>query len=273
MPRAIVLLPFYAEEQTSKIIKSLTSVIDSFVALKAPYTKIVCLAFDGDDVEPKMAEIAAFGFHVNREDVSIVVSHNQYPTGLQHNLNSAIKMMNPQNDDLFLRVDCDDEMYRVRIEAQCSFMARSPYIDIVASRADVVRFGRTHISPKSFSGEIRKTDMFLKNQVVHSSVCFRGSVFSRFGYYDNMYRYGQDYEFWLRVLSQGGRIHILPEVLVRLHQGGNTVIKRLRAQRYYFSALRKWRQLHWLWFCRVSFTLLMCCVHSTLRLFQKKCDG
>ena len=272
MASVVVLLPFYAGEPSSKIVASLTSIIESFAALEAPYEKIVCLAFDGDGLEAKMAEISALGFELNRQDVSIMISHNQGPTGLQYNLNAAIKMMKPQSDDLFCRIDCDDEMYQDRLSQQCAFMFQSPHIDIVASRADVVRFGATHVSPKSVSGDVKKTKMFLKNQIVHSSVCFRGSVFSRFGFYDEAYRFGQDYEFWLRVLSQGGKIHILPDSLVRLHQDRKIFGKRLRAQRYYLKALLKWPQLHWAWIARTLFVLLLSFAHIVFSFLTKSKD-
>ena len=262
-----VLLPFHAGEPTSNILTAIQSTFTSFSFLTEECKKVVCLAFDGESLDENQKKSITQIFTSNKENVDYIISYNTNSFGLQKNLNAAIRRLNIKDSDFIVRLDCDDLMLEKRLPLQIDHMLKNPSTDVLASCAEINHFGKLRITPKSYTGYIKITDMFLKNKVVHSTVCFRGSVFKTFGLYDEDFTYGQDYEFWLRILSNGGKIYISPKVLVRINHDISIYRRRLKAQNFYIKALWQWRYPHIYWLVRLVMACVLQCCYKAIRIF------
>ena len=119
------------------------------------------------------------------------------------------------------RMDADDRMYPNRLQAQRDFLLENPEIDLVASR---VRLFPEHLIQGGFREYIRWQDecltpediaaeIYWESPVVHPSVMFRRDRILDLGGYHHG-PFPEDYELWLRLHQNGGRMAKLPQILL-----------------------------------------------------------
>lgn len=132
--------------------------------------------------------------------------------------------------DIVIRMDSDDIMFPNRIESQLNYMNNTP--QCVMCGTDVQMFTQDENQPKNMILMQRTThksitlEEFKETQpswfVNHPSVCYRRSAILKIGNYNRDLSRScfEDYELWLRVLKEYGKIYHIPEVLMyyRIHE-------------------------------------------------------
>lgn len=138
--------------------------------------------------------------------------HHQENIGLTKSLNKAIRL---STGKYIARMDADDIAVPRRLEKQADFLNSNPEIGLVGSfGVKIDEAGQTiqKITLPVFDKEIRK-QLIKENVFIHGSVMIRKEVFDQAGYYNEAFKYGQDYELWGRI-AQIYKLYNLAEFLL-----------------------------------------------------------
>jgi len=117
-------------------------------------------------------------------------------------------------------LDSDDEWHKEKLEKQMVFHMQYP--DILMSYTDEVwiRDGKKVKIPKKYR-KIGK-DAFVENlsycNIAPSSVMIHKKLFEEFGLFDESFRVCEDYDMWLRILSEE-KVGLIPEKLINKYAG------------------------------------------------------
>lgn len=146
---------------------------------------------------------------------TIALESNQ---GLGVALRTGVKAC---SHDLVARMDSDDIAVNDRFETQISYLHENPSVDVVGGHvaefvddpADPEQIRSVPSKPKDVKSAAR-----FRNPVNHPSVMFRRNAVLEAGNYRPL-RKMQDYELWVRMLTQGFTIANIPTVLVKCRAG------------------------------------------------------
>ncbi len=137
--------------------------------------------------------------------------HHQKNIGRPKARNLAVKLT---KGNYIAVLDADDVSLPTRLEKECEFLESNKKVALVGSAYnDIDEQGnilRTVYYPTT-DEELRK-EMVKYNPFFHSSVMFRREVLDHVGYYDENFKYSQDYEFFSRIAMKY-KIANLSEVL------------------------------------------------------------
>ena len=117
-------------------------------------------------------------------------------------------------------LDSDDEWHKEKLEKQMVYHMQYP--DILMSYTDEVwiRDGKKVKIPKKYR-KIGK-DAFVENlsycNIAPSSVMMHKKLFEEFGLFDESFRVCEDYDMWLRILSEE-KVGLIPEKLINKYAG------------------------------------------------------
>jgi len=108
-----------------------------------------------------------------------------------------------------LPLDADDKIGTSYLEKAKNLLDSSMDLEIVYCHASL--FGLSHGPWKLPSFEPSR---FVLDNMIFSSALFRKSTWERVGgYSENMLEGMEDYDFWIKILSHGGRVHCINECL------------------------------------------------------------
>ena len=171
-------------------------------------------------------------------DPRIRIIH-QENLGISGSLNKGI---NISNSDLIARLDADDYSFPQRLEQQISFMEQNPEIVFCGSRFKEL------VGDKYFPQRVKfieKDDDIRKivscfNPFPHSTIMIRKNAFTKSGGYDLKFKYGQDYELWVRMLSLG-EAHILDNELCVIRMGNHSLSSKNKRKLKLEGLKIRWR--------------------------------
>ena len=145
-------------------------------------------------------------------DPRIKVIHNEVNKGLIYSLNKGFDLA---RGEYIARMDCDDISLPTRLEKQLNFMQAHPRVGISGTWIEVM--GKKNYLMKYPQGsESIRCHMLFYCAVAHPSVILRKEMIKRHGlYFDQSYVRAEDYELWVRALSDNVQLVNYPEVLVR----------------------------------------------------------
>ena len=161
--------------------------------------------------------------------------YDQENMGLTKALNKAIKLSKCK---YIARIDADEEAAPTRFEKQVDFLNSNSEIGAVGSFGinidEVHQTTHKNILPV-FDKDIRKR-LIKENVLMHGSVMIRREVFEKVGYYDETFKYVQDYELWGRI-AKIYKLHNLPEVLLtrKITEDSISSNSEIMAERLFFS--------------------------------------
>lgn len=129
--------------------------------------------------------------------------------GLTRSLNLGLEHIN----ELYTaRIDADDWWYPTKLAKQVDFLDTHTDYGIVGTwYENHGRHGIKQITLPETDSAIRAS-IFKHNPFAHSAIVFRTEVIRQSGLYNPNWRYGQDYELWLRLLPSTKMANI-PEFL------------------------------------------------------------
>jgi glycosyltransferase involved in cell wall biosynthesis len=188
--------------------KSLSSVISQ------TYTEFECIVVDESDDQQLAQECS----NLCNQDQRIVYIQPPKKMGLANSLNLAISVAKGQ---FIARFDADDICDHVRIERQLKFLEDNPEIGVVGSWIKIINNDDSIIGVREYKTRHHEieNEFIYKNGLAHPTVMIRREIFgNRAKLYNEKYKYSEDLELWLRLLSGGVLFANIPEYLVSYRQ-------------------------------------------------------
>ena len=170
-------------------------------------------------------------------DGRIRIINNESNIGLTRSLNKAIEQA---KGELIARQDADDISLPNRLKEQFRFFEQHPDTVLLGSSIYIIdgdgkRRGKRVL--KDYPGR----NEFQGNWFAHGSAMFRRDIIRGMGGYNELFRYSQDYELWLRIAKKYlERVRGLPRALymLRLHEENLQFTNRTEGVLYRLLALR-----------------------------------
>lgn len=220
-----VLMSLYEKELPSNLDECLKSI--AYQTLKADE---IILVFDGPVGESLCEIVKYWDAHLPLRIVRLNVNR-----GLGEALNYGL---NACSNELIVRMDTDDICRKQRFEKLLSSLTHDKELVLIGSYIEEFSCTEDNITglrivPLSHSDIIHKCK--IKNPFNHMSVAFRKSAVLKVGGYMH-HLYMEDYNLWLRMISDGGKVQNLPEPLVLVRAGGE-LLRRRRGYKYLMSEI------------------------------------
>ena len=146
-----------------------------------------------------------------QHDQRIIYLKNILREGLVGSLNKAISI---SRSDYVARQDADDLSLPNRLLLQYEFLAKTDYTVVGGNMIIIDVDGETkgyRKYPKLIDGK----NLILSNLVAHPTVMFNKQVIISLNSYNPKMVHVEDYDLWLRLVSQGYKIHNLSEYLIK----------------------------------------------------------
>lgn len=210
-----VLLAVYKEEKPQYLDSAFKSIWDD-QSWKPDQIVLVC---DGPLTKELDQLIAAWKRKCRSQLVLVRLSKNQ---GLAKALNCGLKHC---DHEIIVRMDTDDICMPNRFETQVKFMIQNPGVS--ASSGHVIVFDEVGLEnvrkvPLTYD-QIKKYCKF-RNPMIHPATAFRKAAVLEVGGYP-IFRKGQDFALWSRLLSTNRVLKNQDSILVRM-RGGDALMRR-----------------------------------------------
>lgn len=180
-----------------------------------------------DNPEYEMAWELLKGY--KNQDNRIMIIRNKKNIGLAKSMNKGIEI---STGTYIARMDADDIAVKERIDKEVEYLVKNNY-DMVSIRAYFIdENGKITGSMKDCPNEekIRKA-LPIRNIILHPGVLIKKDVLMNVGMYRN-YSTSQDYDLWLRLLSENYRIGVLNEKLLYFRSRSSSVSNRDRFKQF-----------------------------------------
>ena len=130
-----------------------------------------------------------------KKEQRIKIIKNLNNIGLTKSLNNAIRIC---KGDFIARQDVDDVSLPSRIEKQIDFLMRNKEFAFCGCNCTRKQNKNQTLLFNFEYGELKK-NLIVENCFIHPSILIRTKILKKYGYYDEYYYYGQDYELWCRL--------------------------------------------------------------------------
>jgi len=153
--------------------------------------------------------------------------------GLVNSLNLGIKNA---KHDLLARFDSDDICYLDRIAKQIEFLKNNKNIDVLGGNMEVIDSDYNHLYIRKYPithSEIIKS-MHIICPMAHPTVMYKKEIIKKVGYYNDNYRYAEDIDLWLRLLSSGAKFQNLNTPLIKYRQ--DSAVRNKDHYKYFLKA-------------------------------------
>ena len=165
------------------------------------------------------------------KDERIRVLTNDSNVGLAAALNNGLRVA---SGEYIARHDGDDVSLPDRLGVQFEYMESHPAVFLLGAASIVIDEGgeETAIYRYTTDEETLRRNLPCENQVQHPSMMFRNDGRH---FYREKFRYAQDCDFLLRLLTEGKRIMNIPDVLIKHRMARAPLPSRRGAQQALFS--------------------------------------
>lgn len=175
-----------------------------------------------------------------KKDKRIVLIENEENIGLTKSLNKGLKIAKGK---YIARMDADDVALSERFNKQYDYLEKNKNVFLLGTSAMMIdEDGNRSIKITAITQEKKiYSRLRKKNTIIHSSIMFRND-FELF--YRENFKYAQDYDLYLRVLSEGKIIKNILEVLlyyrvcknsISFSRMGTQIIYSMVANKYYLE--------------------------------------
>ena len=134
---------------------------------------------------------------------------------------------------LIALLDSDDMWEPNYLAVQIAALERDPTIDVIYPNAlvfgDAPEAGRTFMEICPSAGEVTFEALVTARCTVMVSALVRRETVIRAGMFDEAFRGPEDFDLWLRIVKQGGRIAYHDQVLVRYRRRGGCLMSDMVA--------------------------------------------
>lgn len=234
MPIISVLMSVYNEDEVD-----LRTSIDSI--LNQTYSDFEFIIVNDNPDNNSIKELINF---YTKKDHRIKAIFNEENIGLAESLNRAA---NIAKGSYILRMDADDISVPDRIEKQLEIIRKNNY-DLVCSNYYFINESGKVLERdvKIFNNEDLIKTLPKENVVHHPTVIMKANVFSEMKGYRN-FPCAQDYDLWLRMLSNKCTFHMMPEKLLYYRIRSNSItgknkLKQIHTIKYIKEIFLKYRE-------------------------------
>jgi glycosyltransferase involved in cell wall biosynthesis len=164
------------------------------------------------------------------DDSRIRILRNEENEGLTWSLNRAL---DAARGTYIARQDADDLSDPDRLRRQIEYMDSHPGVAVLGTGAEIIDEDGDRLNRRCVLARPTLTDLHKKNHIIHGSILARRAALEDVGGYDELFRYSQDYDLWLRI-AEDYEIRNLPEPLyaLRVHDESIYFSKRERSILY-----------------------------------------
>ena len=179
---------------------------------------------------------------LQKNDSRIKIHTNTKNQGLTKSLNRLIEL---SNGKYIARMDSDDISLPKRLEKQAKFMEKNKEIILLGGQVGFINSkgqNITHIRPPMLrSNRAIRTIHPIFNQFIHSCFFLRASAMKEEGIrYDERFKYSQDYELSLRIISQGLKVSNLKDKILLYRINNKSIsFKKRKEQRHLSNQARR----------------------------------
>lgn len=222
-PKISIIMPSYNAE------KYLSKSIDSI--LKQSFKDFEFIIIDDGSIDNTKKILSKY----KKRDKRIKILTNKDNLGLQKTLNKGLKYA---KGDYIARMDADDISSKERLQVQLNFLENNPKIFMVGSSAIVIdeNDNRIGLLRKFNDSERTKKKLETSNCIIHPSIMFRneGDI-----YYRENFKTSEDYDLYLRFLSNGKKLTNLPEFLIKYRISSGSFVSTMPNQDLYFEKAKE----------------------------------
>lgn len=211
LPAVSILLPVYNSE------KYLQQAIDSL--LKQTFTDFELLIINDGSTDNSEKIIYSYS------DQRIVYIKNQSNKGLIYTLNRGIELAKGK---YIARMDSDDICAAERLQKQFDRIDKDPDTSVIGCHVSFInehgkKTGDWKEDLETSTYHAIKQKMVWENCIAHPTVMMRSDIMKKYQYNENQ-KNTEDYDLWLRLLSDGYRIEKIGEklLLYRIHEASIT---------------------------------------------------
>lgn len=213
---SVIMSVYNAESTLSNAIKSI---------LNQSMTDFEFIIID-DGSSDKSLEII---YNYQIKDKRIIILKNKVNIGLTKTLNKAIQVASGK---YIARQDADDISLSNRLEKQLNFLDNNE--DYVFCGTNGFRKQTNEELLKFFDYHDIKKNLILKNCFVHPSIMIRNEAFKKYGFYDESYRFAQDYELWCRLIYKYNlKAKNLKEKLITMYIPSESLLEKNHHKLFY----------------------------------------
>jgi glycosyltransferase involved in cell wall biosynthesis len=169
------------------------------------------------------------------EDSRIIILSNEENIGLTRSLNKAVTRATGQ---YIARQDADDISMPGRLEKQITFMDAHSDVTVLGTSRGTLDHNGNITSTTLLPKEPDYSCFLRRNCLVHGSIMIRREALIKAGGYNEVFRYTQDYELWLR-MAKDHKIMNLQEPLYGIRRHGNRVTLKKMNQANLFRTLAR----------------------------------
>lgn len=168
-----------------------------------------------------------------KTDSRIKILNNTENLGLTKSLNKAIL---ESSGEYLARLDAGDISLLDRLEKQVAFLDQNPEVGLLGSFMDIINTSGKIIKKVKYpiDNETLKKVLIQYNPFVHSSIMFRREVAARVGFYDENFKYAQDYNFYFKLFSYTQFANI-PDFLVQYRHMPKSITSTKNKQQMFFA--------------------------------------
>ncbi len=156
-----------------------------------------------------------------KKDNRVRIITNEFNLGLTKNLNTAIRQA---KGEYIARFDCDDVSLPERFVEQVNYLNEHPRCGVVSMWADIIDGSGKHtrtIKYPTNDNDLRKA-LISYNPFFHPGIMLRREVFDTVGFYDESWRFAQDYELYFRIAKKYELANI-PKILLNYRETGGSI--------------------------------------------------
>ena len=149
-------------------------------------------------------------------DPRILYQFNSTNKGLVFTLNKGIDIAKGQ---YIARMDGDDIALRERFRKQLDYLGKNDNVDLLATVVTLINendepYGTWESDERNISERDIRKYLPKDNCIAHPTVMGKTEIFRKFKY-NHTQSQSEDYDLWLRMVSEGVTIHKLPEPLLQ----------------------------------------------------------
>ncbi len=155
------------------------------------------------------------------KDSRVRIITNEFNLGLTKSLN---KMIKEAKGEYLARFDCDDVSLPQRFEMQVQLLDTNPKCGLVGVWGEVINDHGTHLRDIKYP----TTDADLKRALIsynpffHPGIMMRKKVIEDVGFYDESWRFAQDYELYFRIAKKYELANI-PMILLKYRETSGSI--------------------------------------------------
>jgi len=221
-PRIDVIMSVYNGE------KYLREAIESI--LKQTYTNFKFIIVDDGSNDSSFDIIDSFA------DERIEVIRNERSEGLTKRLNKALRVAQGK---YVARQDADDVSLPSRFESQVDFLEKHPEVDVLGTGIYLIDDEGNRIGERTTHPSPSRQIFLERNEVFHGSAMIRRDALEAVGGYNELFKYSQDYDLWLRLAKERNIRNLqTPLYAFRMHRSSIS-IKKTREQLLFEMVARK----------------------------------